>query len=135
MDRTIKKGSRLLLAGASLLLSASLLASPLPQDQQPAPDNTKMNHGDANKGAVTADHQKMNPADREITKKIRSAIFQDKSLSTYAHNVKIVTRNGQVTLKGPVRTEEEKSTVESKAAAVAGQSNVTSEITIVPSKS
>jgi osmotically-inducible protein OsmY len=135
MDRTIKKGSRLLLAGASLLLSASLLASPLPQDQQPAPDNTKMNHGDTNKDAVTADHQKMNPADREMTKKIRSAIFQDKSLSTYAHNVKIVTRNGQVTLKGPVRTEEEKSNVESKAAAVAGQSNVTSEITIAPSKS
>jgi hyperosmotically inducible protein len=135
MDRTIKRGSRLLLAGASLLLSTSLLASPLPQDQQPAPDNTKTNHGDANKDAVTADHQKMNPADREMTKKIRSAIFQDKSLSTYAHNVKIVTRNGQENLKGPVRTEGEKSNVESKAAAVAGQSNVTSEITIAPSKS
>ena len=134
MDLQIKKGSRLLLAGASLLLSASLMAGPVPQDQQTAPDNTKVNQGDGNK-AVTADQQKMNPADREITKKIRSAIFQDKSLSTYAHSIKIVTRNGQVTLKGPVRTEEEKSNVESKAAAVAGQSNVTSEITIAPSKS
>ena len=54
--------------------------------QQPAPDNTKSNKGDADKGAVAADQQKMNPADRETTKKIRSAIMSDKSLSTYAEH-------------------------------------------------
>jgi osmotically-inducible protein OsmY len=58
--------------------------------------------------------------------------MKDKSLSTYAHNVKIITQNGQVTLKGPVRSEEEKKTVEAKATEVAGQNKVTSELNIKP---
>jgi hyperosmotically inducible protein len=77
----------------------------------------------------------MNLADREITRKIRAAIVGDKSLSTYAHNIKIITQDGKVTLKGPVRTEKEKADVEAKAAAVAGATNVTSEIAIAPPKS
>jgi osmotically-inducible protein OsmY len=55
---------------------------------------------------------------------------KDKSLSTYAHNVKIITQNGQVTLKGPVRSEEEKRAIEAKAAEVAGDSKVTSELDV-----
>ena len=54
---------------------------------------------------MTADQQKENAADRDLTKKIRQAVVGDKSLSTYAHNVKIVAQNGQVTLKGPVRSD------------------------------
>ena len=88
----------------------------------------------APKGATTADQQKENSADREITQKIRSAIMDDKTLSTYAHNVKIVTQNGQVTLKGPVRTEDEKKTVETKATEVAGAGHVTNQISIAPAK-
>ena len=102
------------------------------QEQQPAPDNSKSNQGDANKSAPTADQQKMNPADRSMTKQIRSAIVGDKSLSTYAHNVKIITQNGKVTLKGPVRSDDEKSNVEAKATAVAGAGNVENLITIAP---
>ena len=68
--------------------------------QTPA-DNTKVNKGDRAKGATTADQQKENAGDREITQKIRRALMDDKSLSTYAHNVKVVTQEGQVTLKGP----------------------------------
>ena len=98
-------------------------------------DNTKMNKGDAGKDATTADQQKMNPSDRAITQKIRAEIMKDKSLSTYAHNVKVITQDGKVTLKGPVRTPEEKAAVEAKAATVAGDSNVTSQIDIVPPKS
>jgi hyperosmotically inducible protein len=112
---------RLSLLGVSLLLSVSLAASPVPQDQQPAPDNTKTNQGDGNKGAVTADQQKMNPADRQTTKQIRTAIYRDKSLSVYAHNIKIITQDGEVRLKGPVRSEDEKANVEAKASAVVGQ--------------
>jgi osmotically-inducible protein OsmY len=56
--------------------------------------------------------------------------MDDKSLSTYAHNVKVITQNGQVTLKGPVQSEEEKRTIEAKAAEVAGQNKVTSELNI-----
>ena len=118
----------------SLLLAGSVLAGPIQQEQQPAPDNTKTNQGDASKNAKTADQQKMNPADRETTKKIRSALMDDKSLSTYAHNIKIINTDGMVTLKGPVRSEDEKSAIEAKARQVAGDSNVTNNLTVAPPK-
>jgi hyperosmotically inducible protein len=135
-----KLSSRLIsvLFGAVVLVAPTLTArTAQPQSdpqQQPPPDNTKSNKGDSSQGAVTADQQKMNAADQEITKKIRSAIVKDKSLSTYAHNVKIITRKGKVTLKGPVRTEEEKSNVEAKATAVAGDGNVMNQLTVTPPK-
>jgi hyperosmotically inducible protein len=100
--------------------------------QQPAPDNTKVNQRDRKKTEPTADQAKENPNDREIMKKIRSSVMDDKSLSTYAHNVKIVSQHGKVTLKGPVRSEEEKKTVEQKATEVAGAGNVTNDITVKP---
>ena len=118
----------------SLLLAGSVLAGPIQQEQQPAPDNTKTNQGDASKNAKTADQQKINPADRETTKKVRSALMDDKSLSTYAHNIKIITTDGMVTLKGPVRSEDEKSAIEAKARQVAGDSNVTNNLTVAPPK-
>ena len=125
--------------GVSLLIAIGLFAVPkassfgMQQDQQP--DNTRMNKGDASKDATTADQQKMNPNDREMSRKIRAEIMKDKSLSTYAHNVKIITQDGKVTLKGPVRSQDEKTSVETKAAAIAGDGNVTSEIEIARPKS
>ena len=118
----------------SLLFAGSVLAGPIQQEQQPAPDNTKTNQGDASKNAKTADQQKMNPADRGTTKKIRSALMDDKSLSTYAHNIKIITTDGMVTLKGPVRSEDEKSAIQAKARQIAGDSNVTNNLTVAPPK-
>jgi hyperosmotically inducible protein len=56
--------------------------------------------------------------------------MNDKSLSTYAHNVKIITQDGQVTLKGPVRSEDEKKAVEAKAAEIAGESKVANELDV-----
>jgi hyperosmotically inducible protein len=129
---TFKKGFALL--GASLFLAGVLIGEPF-QNQQPAPDNTKTNQGDADKGATTAQQQKMNPADRQTTKEIRAALMGDKALSTYAHNIKIITQNGKVTLKGPVRTEDEKTAIAAKAAGIAGADNVTNELTVAPPKS
>ena len=60
------------------------------------------------------------------------AVVADKSLSMYAHNVKIIAQDGLVTLKGPVRSEAEKAAVEAKAAAVVGQAKVTNQIEIKP---
>jgi hyperosmotically inducible periplasmic protein len=120
--------------GTSLFFAGSLMAGPLPQEQQPAPDNSKANQGDASKGATTAGQQKNNTADRETTQKIRSALMKDKSLSTYAHNIKIITRDGKVTLKGPVRSEDEKAAIEAKATTVAGADNVTDQLTVAPPK-
>src|SRR5512141_675561 len=83
-------------------------------------DNTKINKRDASRKELTADQQGQTKEDREITQKIRQAVVDDKSLSTYAHNVKIITVGGMVTLKGPVRSEDEKRTIEEKAAQIAG---------------
>ena len=58
--------------------------------------------------------------------------MDDKSLSSYAHNVKIISQNGKVTLKGPVRSADERQSIEQKATDVAGVGNVTNEITIMP---
>ena len=93
-------------------------------------DNSKMNTQDRDKNSSTADQQKENRSDREITRQIRESVAQDKSLSTYAHNVKIVTQNGQVTLRGPVRSDDEKRAIESKATEVAGNNKVTNELSV-----
>lgn len=113
--------------GAVLAITAPIYAF---QDQPAKTDNTKMNKQDRKAGAVTADQQKMNASDREITQKVRKAIMDDKTLSTYAHNVKVVSRDGMVTLKGPVRSADEKQTVEAKAVEVAGAGKVTNELTV-----
>ena len=115
-----------------LLLSSACMLAAGPTGAQTAPDNTKVNKADRAKGSVTADQQKETPADRELTKKIRDAVVSDKDLSTYAHNVKIVTQNGQVTLKGPVRSEAEKKSIAAKATEIAGAGKVTNEITVAP---
>ena len=85
-------------------------------------------------GSYDGHLQKMNTTDRNITKQIRSAIYKDKSLSTYAHNIKIISQDGKVTLKGPVRTDDEKTSIEAKAAAVVGEGNVTSQLEVAPAK-
>lgn len=102
--------------------------------QTPAPDNTKTNKRDRPKERVTADQQKNTKSDREITREIRRSVVKDKSLSTYAHNVKIITLNGAVTLKGPVRSDEEKSAIEAKAKEVVGDGKVTNELEVKPKK-
>jgi len=99
-----------------------------------APDNTKVNDRDRNANQPTADQQKNNRPDRDITKQIREAVEKDKSLSTYAHNVKIITQNGVVTIKGPVRSEEEKRAIEVKAVEIAGDGNVNNQLDVKPSK-
>jgi hypothetical protein len=134
MNGSLIKVSRLLLPLGSLVFCASLVAGPAPRYQDPQqtpPDNTKQNKDQTN---PTADQQKMNPADRALTQKIRKAIHEDTTLSTYAHNIKIISQDGKVTLRGPVRSEDEKNNIEAKAVAVAGQGNVIDQLEIAPSK-
>lgn len=97
------------------------------------PDNTKTNQRDRNPGEVTADQQKSNAADRDLTRKIRQSIIADKSLSTYAHNVKVISQSGLVTLKGPVRSEDEKRAIESKAMEVVGdKTRISNQMSVKP---
>ena len=114
----------------TITLAVSSIALPAVLGAQ-APDNTKINKSDRDAGQPTADQQKENRSDREMAKKIRQSIMADKSLSSYAHNVKIISQNGTVTLKGPVKSEDEKTSVMSKAVAVAGSADkVTDQITV-----
>ena len=119
-----------------MLLSACLLtgAWAVAQDtsQQPAPDNTKVNQRDRDSSQPTADQQKENQSDRDITRQIRKSVMQDTTLSSYAHNVKIISQNGMVTLKGPVRSEEDKQSIAAKAAQVVGADKVTNQLEVKP---
>ncbi len=110
------------------MLHAALLSLLLAAQAQP--DNTKVNRP----GEVTAASQKNGKHDLAITRSIRRAIVADKGLSTYAHNVKVITDNGFVTLKGPVRSDEERQAVEAKAIDVAGRDHVANELTVAAKK-
>jgi hyperosmotically inducible protein len=121
-----------LAAVAALMIGT---ASPTLFGQDTQPDNSKMNQSTANNTTQTAQKQKNNKGDRDLTAQIRKSIVGDKALSTYAHNVKIITRNGTVTLKGPVRSDDEKAAVEKYATQAAGDGKVTNNLTVAPKKS
>jgi len=128
-----RKFLRIISAGVwlSLAVSVPMFAQQPPTNAaQPAADNTKVNKTDQ----LSADKQKNGKHDLAITRDIRRALVADKTLSTYAHNVKVITANGEVTLKGPVRSEDERKAVEAKAIEVAGQGRVANELTIAPAK-
>jgi hyperosmotically inducible periplasmic protein len=95
-----------------------------------APDNTGINKRDRDDTEVTADEQGQSAADIDVTRKIRRAIMDDDSFSTYAKNVKIVTKDGMVTLKGPVRSEQEKTSIEAKAASIAGTGKIRNQLEV-----
>ena len=94
----------ILIAATFLLALSTPAARAQPAAGQPEPDNTKTNKRDRNPSEATADRHKMNSADLGLSAKIRKAVMAEKSLSTYAHNVKIISQDGIVTLKGPVRS-------------------------------
>jgi osmotically-inducible protein OsmY len=106
------------------------LGSLLAFQDAPAPDNTKVNKQDRNASQPTADQAKNKKSDVKIMSEIRRSVVKDKTLSVYAHNVKIISKGGMVTLKGPVHSDDEKKNIEAKAVAVAGDGNVTDQITV-----
>ena len=107
-----------------VFLAAALMAF------QEQPDNTKRNQRDRRDGAITAGQQGESQADRAMTQKIRKGITGADGMSTYARNVKVITREGKVTLRGPVKSEDEKRKIESIAKTAAGESNVVSELEV-----
>lgn len=95
-----------------------------------APDNSGVNVRDRDAGAMTAGQQSNATSDVNLTRKIRRAVVRDHSLSMLAHNVKIVSANGSVTLRGPVKTEQEKTVIASKAQAIAGADKVDNQLEV-----
>lgn len=118
----------------TLILSVALLGvgtGTMAQNSPPvAPDNSGVNLRDRTPGAMTADQQSNAKSDVELTREIRRAVVKDSSLSTLAHNVKIVSVNGSVTLRGPVKTVEEKTVIASKAQAIAGADRVVNQLEV-----
>ena len=119
----------LVLAGHSGTAHAADKTATTPS--QTAPDNTGRNVRDRGGDSVTPGDQSNKKADLNLTQRIRKAIMADKSLSTNAKNVKIITANGIVTLRGPVNTLQEKTTIEAKAQNIAGANNVDSQLEVV----
>ena len=95
-----------------------------------APDNTARNERDKNEATKTPGDQSENANDLEISANVRKAIVADDSLSTNAHNVKIITSGGVVTLRGPVNSTQEKTIIEMKAKQVAGVTRVESQLEV-----
>lgn len=100
----------------------------------PDPDNTRVNKQIAPSDTANADNQKEDANDRDLTQRIRQSVIADRQLSTYAHNVKIVAVNGNVTLNGVVRSDQEREEVARKAQEVAGRDHVVNDLKVAPPK-
>ena len=111
MKRTI-----LILASAIALPIWALAADETKKDV----DNTDKNERDRDHKTLTPGDQSGTPEDRKLTQSIRQAVMKDKSLSMTAKNVKVITAEGKVTLRGPVNTAEEKTKINDLAKAAAG---------------
>ncbi len=124
----MKRVALILIASSALL---GLCTVTMAQDSVPvAPNNTAVNVRDRAPDAMTAGEQSSAKSDVALTRKIRRAVVKDQALSMLAHNVKIVTANGNVTLRGPVNTEAEKIAIASKAKAIAGAGNVDNQLEV-----
>ena len=100
------------------------------QSTQVPPDNTGRNVRDRDDATKTPGDQSENEADRTITQNVRKALTDDDSLSTDGKNVKVITNDGNVTLRGPVKTDKEKSEIENKAKQIAGVKRVDNQLEI-----
>jgi osmotically-inducible protein OsmY len=95
-------------------------------------DNTGRNVRDRGDATLTPTDQSGEETDLKITQEIRRAIMADPEMSVNAHNIKVITISGVVTLRGPVASEDEKSSLERKAKAAAGVTSVDNELEIKP---
>jgi len=107
--------------------AADVPAADQARDGQDA-TNTGRNVRDRDEANPTADDQSQSKDEIDTAAKIRRAVVDDKSLSTNAHNVKIIAKDGEVTLRGPVDSEAEKEALVAKAKEVAGDDRVVDEL-------
>lgn len=120
------------------LTIASALTLPIcafaADDKKKDADNTAKNVRDRDNKTLTPADQSGKPEDRKLTQAIRQAVMKDKSLTMTAKNVKIITAEGKVTLRGPVNTEEEKTKIHDLAKAAAGQVPVDNQLEVKTAK-
>lgn len=119
---------RFLLAVA--YLSAFTLAALAADDNKLNPDNTATNERDRSGETQTSGDQSNNSADLNITQAIRQALMKDSELSMTAKNIKIITANGHVTLRGPVKTAQEKAKIDQLAKSAAGGAHIDDQLDV-----
>ena len=119
---------------SALLLIAALLFSARAGSAQaqgtPAVDNSAVNQRDRRHQTLTPFDQSTQPKDVQMTRDIRRSLVKDDTLSTDARNIKIITANGAVTLRGPVETAQEKAAIVAKVAQVTGNYRIDDEIEV-----
>jgi len=128
----MKRTSLLLCAGLFALNVVGCSKEPTEDKvaQAPAPDNSGKNVRDRDDQTKTAGDQSESEADRTISQNIRKSLTADDSLSTNGKNVKVITVDGKVTLRGPVKSDQEKAAIAAKAQQVAGVKNVDNQLEI-----
>jgi hyperosmotically inducible periplasmic protein len=111
-------------------LSALSMAAMAADDKKVNPDNTAKNERDRSGETQTSGDQSNSPADLKITQAIRQALMKDSELSMIAKNIKVITVNGHVTLRGPVKTTQEKSKIDQLAKSAAGGAQIEDQIEV-----
>ena len=114
-------------------LSAFALAATA-ADEQTQPDNSATNQRDRSGETQTSGDQSNTPADLKITQNIRRSLMKDSELSTSAKNIKVITADGQVTLRGPVKTAEERAKINQIARSAAGGAQIVDQLEVKESK-
>jgi hyperosmotically inducible protein len=127
--RTQTKGPMKRTILALACLSALSLAA-FAADNEKEPDNTATNERDRSGETQTSGDQSNSPADLKITQTIRQALMKDSELSTTAKNIKVITVNGHVTLRGPVKTAQEKAKIDQLAKSAAGDAHIDDQLDV-----
>jgi len=111
-------------------LSALCLTAFAADNEKAKPDSTSTNERDRSGETKTSGDQSNSSADLKITQAIRRALMKDRELSTTAKNIKVITANGQVTLRGPVKTAQEKARVDQIAKSAAGGAQIDDQLDV-----
>jgi hyperosmotically inducible periplasmic protein len=104
--------------------------SAMAADDKTKPDNTAINERDRSRETQTSGDQSNSSADLKITQAIRQALMKDSELSMTAKNIKIITDNGQVTLRGPVKSAQEKAKIDQLARSAAGGAKIDDQLDV-----
>jgi hyperosmotically inducible periplasmic protein len=122
---TLMKRTLLVLACLSTVSVAAMAA-----DDKTKPDNTSINERDRSRETQTSGDQSNSSADLKTTQAIRQALMKDSELSTTATNIKLITNNGQVTLRGPVKNAQEKAKIDKLARSAADGAKIDDQLDV-----
>lgn len=128
LTKTLKRATLVLAAVSAVTVTAAAA------DEKTDADNTAINKRDRSSETTTSGDQSNSSADLKVTQDIRRALMKDGELSMTAKNIKIVTAGGQVTLRGPVKTAQEKTKIAQIAKSAAGGAQIVDQLDVKEAK-